>query len=73
MLQDFFRFQVSMFQSTHPRGVRRSFFSVVELLDLWFQSTHPRGVRQCVFYKNAVDKMFQSTHPRGVRLQFIAT
>ena len=33
-----------MFQSTHPRGVRRGFWLFL-LIDILFQSTHPRGVR----------------------------
>ena len=33
-----------MFQSTHPRGVRR-WFSTKYYASVMFQSTHPRGVR----------------------------
>ena len=33
-----------MFQSTHPRGVRRRRCTLSAML-VWFQSTHPRGVR----------------------------
>ncbi|VDA99914.1 hypothetical protein S1OALGB6SA_988 [Olavius algarvensis spirochete endosymbiont] len=36
---------MNLFQSTHPRGVRRSSGGSIGPL-LWFQSTHPRGVRQ---------------------------
>ena len=55
-----------MFQSTHPRGVRR-FRICPKLHEQLFQSTHPRGVRPCDPNENRVQKMFQSTHPRGVR------
>ena len=37
-------FQSNLFQSTHPRGVRRG-RRFYRLLQKWFQSTHPRGVR----------------------------
>ena len=57
----------NMFQSTHPRGVRRlaysNLFRIVE-----FQSTHPRGVRLRLLIIITIYSMFQSTHPRGVRL-----
>ena len=55
-----------MFQSTHPRGVRR--IDVIGYIILSkFQSTHPRGVRlQAKSPKVDIGK-FQSTHPRGVR------
>ena len=56
----------ALFQSTHPRGVRR--------LDLYhatgrdtFQSTHPRGVRHPRTASCSRRSLFQSTHPRGVR------
>ena len=35
----------SIFQSTHPRGVRLSFNNSPNIFEI-FQSTHPRGVRQ---------------------------
>ena len=35
----------SLFQSTHPRGVRQPNEKLVNASN-WFQSTHPRGVRQ---------------------------
>ena len=56
----------SLFQSTHPRGVRlneqRRYFEGEV-----FQSTHPRGVRHVNNVVQAVVAEFQSTHPRGVR------
>ena len=55
-----------LFQSTHPRGVRRGIGYVPRYYD-WFQSTHPRGVRHIYLdFKDYLEK-FQSTHPRGVR------
>ncbi len=54
------------FQSTHPRGVRRTLlFSLMA----WekFQSTHPRGVRHPDKRREDALIEFQSTHPRGVR------
>ena len=57
----------TLFQSTHPHGVRR----LMIVYRLWagmFQSTHPHGVRrirECAMY---VRQQFQSTHPHGVRL-----
>ena len=38
-----------IFQSTHPRGVRRTSAAVISGADL-FQSTHPRGVRRIDTY-----------------------
>ena len=35
----------SVFQSTHPRGVRPGYY-IYQLKNYQFQSTHPRGVRQ---------------------------
>ena len=56
----------SKFQSTHPRGVRRS-KGVFENPLVAFQSTHPRGVRPRRMRLPANSPLFQSTHPRGVR------
>ena len=59
--------RLTIFQSTHPRGVRHP-------ADFWpmpwdaFQSTHPRGVRPMLASPLSVTMAFQSTHPRGVRL-----
>ena len=56
----------ALFQSTHPRGVRRS----EARYSLWnssFQSTHPRGVRRQQSMVEGLIFTFQSTHPRGVR------
>ena len=56
------------FQSTHPRGVRRTDrHSTRDSRS--FQSTHPRGVRPPDFSFLQDVGQFQSTHPRGVRLQ----
>ena len=57
-----------MFQSTHPRGVRRRRAAHLPGRDL-FQSTHPRGVRRQGLTIKPMRRMFQSTHPRGVRLR----
>ena len=56
-----------MFQSTHPRGVRRE-LSQDDSRRRKFQSTHPRGVRRDTPHSGRSDLVFQSTHPRGVRL-----
>ena len=56
-----------LFQSTHPRGVRRIKPCFVER-EQRFQSTHPRGVRLSSHELTFVRQKFQSTHPRGVRL-----
>ena len=59
---------MSLFQSTHPRGVRHDGQNINGRAQE-FQSTHPRGVRryQSLIHATTVHK-FQSTHPRGVRL-----
>ena len=57
---------LSIFQSTHPRGVRPMrlvFFPICMI----FQSTHPRGVRPPSGCRSLARVLFQSTHPRGVR------
>ena len=56
----------SLFQSTHPRGVRLSGY-VQAVAEVEFQSTHPRGVRRVVKTLAFHKLTFQSTHPRGVR------
>ena len=56
-----------VFQSTHPRGVRREVCGALSAT-MQFQSTHPRGVRLGVFAGGSPFVLFQSTHPRGVRL-----
>ena len=55
-----------IFQSTHPRGVRRARKHRTRS-DVTFQSTHPRGVRlyHGIYCNHKI--RFQSTHPRGVR------
>ena len=56
-----------LFQSTHPRGVRRGHGRWVRIREM-FQSTHPRGVRRISQEAFAcIGAGFQSTHPRGVR------
>ena len=40
----------SLFQSTHPHGVRLSFFNMAQSLRFVFQSTHPHGVRHLACY-----------------------
>ena len=56
----------AVFQSTHPRGVRRDRHRQWRVAP-WFQSTHPRGVRPRRAWPAHGVKSFQSTHPRGVR------
>ena len=55
-----------VFQSTHPRGVRRSCKHITIPISM-FQSTHPRGVRLVASGVPSSTSWFQSTHPRGVR------
>ena len=55
-----------VFQSTHPRGVRRDDPQILEP-SAGFQSTHPRGVRHSSQVGVSAWNSFQSTHPRGVR------
>ena len=57
----------TMFQSTHPRGVRLTIIAKQSGFML-FQSTHPRGVRLSFRLRFFTCTTFQSTHPRGVRL-----
>ena len=60
--------QLTMFQSTHPHGVRRGVFRRLLRQSNRFQSTHPHGVRQYRGVYTATGQEFQSTHPHGVRL-----
>ena len=62
----------SLFQSTHPRGVRPVKFDGA-FQNLKFQSTHPRGVRPTPATSCWCGILFQSTHPRGVRPQLPAS
>ena len=55
-----------LFQSTHPRGVRRC-GKYYRIYSDRFQSTHPRGVRLVGAVCSCTPFKFQSTHPRGVR------
>ena len=62
-----FQTQHQLFQSTHPRRVRRAEW--VEIIaELLFQSTHPRRVRLALQLSTLGILLFQSTHPRRVRL-----
>ena len=54
------------FQSTLPRGERRSVVSSACLRG-WFQSTLPRGERPSLAFAHIVPYKFQSTLPRGER------
>ena len=60
-------FDVQVFQSTHPHGVRLEGNSYYKFTN-WFQSTHPHGVRQLMDRVTKKICPFQSTHPHGVRL-----
>ena len=60
------RFLMSMFQSTHSRGVRHQVWSSTSR-SRWFQSTHSRGVRLEGLSVIENLRKFQSTHSRGVR------
>ena len=55
-----------LFQFTHPRGVRRILYSMLNKV-AGFQFTHPRGVRQVADRVREQWLEFQFTHPRGVR------
>jgi len=60
-------FAFSLFQSTHPRGVRLDPVAMAAYAQK-FQSTHPRGVRHAAHLVPVeIEVGFQSTHPRGVR------
>ncbi len=56
----------TVFQSTHPHGVRHRLPTWGAMLCL-FQSTHPHGVGLSVLGFGLYHKSFQSTHPHGVR------
>ncbi len=62
-----FRVRPSIFQSTHPSGVRPPANKAQRTKDI-FQSTHPSGVRHLINSLKAWVGIFQSTHPSGVRL-----
>ena len=55
-----------LFQSTHPRRVRRDANRDI-VANLLFQSTHPRRVRPAETGSSLIHLVFQSTHPRRVR------
>ena len=59
----------TIFQSTHPRGVRLFHVFPCRAAPI-FQSTHPRGVRRVSGAVLLRRCGFQSTHPRGVRPYF---
>ena len=56
----------SVFQSTHPLGVRPSSSLAMSCVVL-FQFTHPLGVRLKMSVRTILYQLFQSTHPLGVR------
>jgi len=56
----------SVFQSTHPHGVRLTPDALYPR-EKMFQSTHPHGVRPPCQPGTPPRKRFQSTHPHGVR------
>ena len=56
----------SLFQSTHPSGVRRR-GEIPHGVAPLFQSTHPSGVRRTFYINVQSPNGFQSTHPSGVR------
>ena len=60
------QYQLSSFQSTHPRGVRLS----ISINLFGVRSFNPRTHEGCDNLKRVRKRflMFQSTHPRGVRL-----
>ena len=58
--------KISLFQSTHPSGVRRIAYYQSRSAHQ-FQSTHPSGVRHQTFLFFRPAGLFQSTHPSGVR------
>ena len=57
---------VSVFQSTHPSGVRLGIWRALYRVET-FQSTHPSGVRRLASALRGTAARFQSTHPSGVR------
>ena len=61
---------ITLFQSTHPHGVRLNSLSVLDPSFL-FQSTHPHGVRLRERMDAIVSEVFQSTHPHGVRHPYV--
>ena len=58
--------QLTKFQLTHSRGVRRVSSNWIRH-NLTFQLTHSRGVRQFFFSSIVTTLPFQLTHSRGVR------
>ena len=57
---------VSLFQSTRPRGARRTLRKIA-LSRVMFQSTRPRGARPLHPSLTGTIRKFQSTRPRGAR------
>ena len=57
---------LGLFQSTHPRGVRRGIHPHVQVLRAISIHAPTWGATQEAVTK-AIDLQFQSTHPRGVR------
>ena len=56
-----------LFQSTHPRGVRLTFYWICGQLTSFNPRTH-EGCDTISFKRLVSSSEFQSTHPRGVRL-----
>ena len=56
-----------LFQSTRPRGTRRSVSIALRRHKLMFQSTRPRGTRPGSGMAGWLGRVFQSTRPRGTR------
>ena len=56
-------FSCSLFQSTHPSGVRRICLTEITSI-MEFQSTHPSGVRQALGIKNLPLKMISIHAPQ---------
>ena len=57
------------FQSTHPRGVRRSLLHCLSILCYFNPRTHVGC--DFIYLLCQLFAEFQSTHPRGVRLQYL--
>ena len=62
----------SLFQSTHPRGVRLSSCRGCAITKTCFNPRTRVGCDALAAFHRAVREGFQSTHPRGVRLVVVA-
>ena len=65
-LKVYISLRYSVFQSTHPCGVRPATVKKTRFYKR-FQSTHPCGVRHDFVKTTQAHRGFQSTHPCGVR------